>query len=120
MTFLCLGYLDVEAFDRVPEEEKRAILDACAAQCVPFRETGRITAEEGLEGPSSARTIRPRRGRPMVTDGPFAETREQIGSYFVVEAADIDEAVAVASLHPAARMGEEYGFGIEVRPVQRL
>ncbi len=115
-TFLCLGYLDAPAFDRVPEEEKRAILEACAAQCVLFRATGKVCAEEALQGP--ARSIRPRGGKPMVTDGPFAETREVLGSYFVVEAEDMDEAVAIASLHPAAILGEAYGFGIEVWPIR--
>ena len=115
-SFLCLGYLDAAAFDRVPEEERRSILEACAAQCLPFRATGQVRAEEAIQGPP--RSIRPRGGRPLVTDGPFTETREVLGSYFVVEAEDLDAAVAVASLHPAALLGEAYGFGIEVWPIQ--
>ena len=119
MKFLCLGYLDVNVFDNVPEEEKNAVLAKCFAQCKPFRETGKVVAEEGLEGIGNAKSIRPRNGRPVVTDGPFVETKEQLGSYFIVEAASIDEAVEVASLHPAAIFGEQYGFGIEVRPIQQ-
>lgn len=118
MKFLCLGYLDMELFDRAPEAEKAEILGACAAQCVPFRETGKVVLEEGLEHTRQAKSIRPRKGRPFVTDGPFLETKEQIGGAFIVEAASLDEAVAVASLHPAALFGEPYGFGIEVRPIQ--
>lgn len=118
MKFLCLGYLDEARFDAVPEEEKLAVLKVCFAQCVPFRATGKVVAEEGLHAPREARTIRPKNGRPTVTDGPFLETKEQIGSFFLVEAETIEEAVAIASLHPAALMGEEYGFGIEVRPIQ--
>ena len=118
MKFLCLGYLDMAHFDSQPEEVKQAVLSKCFAQCIPFRETKKVVAEEGLQHTSTARSIRPRKGRPVVTDGPFMETKEQLGSYFIVEAADIDEAVAVASLHPAALFGEEYGFGIEVRPIQ--
>lgn len=53
-----------------------------------------------------------------MTDGPFLETKEQLGSFFVIEADSMEEAVEVASLHPAAIFGEEYGFGIEVRPIQ--
>ncbi len=117
MRFLCLGYLDMSAFDAVPEEEKGEILRACFAQCVPFRETGKVLQEEGLVHARQAKTIRPRKGGPFVSDGPFVETKEQIGSFFVVEAEDIDEAVRIASLHPAALLGEEYGFGIEVRPI---
>ena len=117
MRFLCLGYLDMSSFDAAPEAEKGEILKACFAQCVPFRATGKVVEEEGLVHASRAKTIRPRKGRPFVTDGPFMETKEQIGSFFIVEAADIDEAVGIASLHPAALMGEAYGFGIEVRPI---
>ncbi len=118
MKFLCLGYLDVAKFDSVPEEVRKEVLTKCFAQCKPFRATGKVVEEEGLEGISSAKSIRPRNGKPFVTDGPFVETKEQLGSFFVVEAETIEEAVEVASLHPAALFGEEYGFGIEVRPIQ--
>ena len=118
MKFLCLGYLDMQKFDSIPEAVRNEILRSCFAQCVPFRATGKVVAEEVLEHTSLAKCIRPKNGRPTVTDGPFIETKEQLGSYFIVEAENIDEAVAVASLHPAALYGEEYGFGIEVRPIQ--
>jgi hypothetical protein len=118
MKYLCLGYLDEAAFDRIPEGEKSEILRACFAQCVPFRATGKVVEEEGLQAPRRAKCIRPKNGHPRVTDGPFTETKEQIGSFFVIEADSMEEAIAVASLHPAALMGEEYGFGIEVRPIQ--
>ena len=118
MRFLCLGYLDMDDFDRIPEAEKDDVLKACFAQLAPFHATGKVVVEEGLEHYRRAKSIRPRGGRPTVTDGPFIETKEQIGSVFVVEADDLDEAVRVASLHPAAQMGERYGFGIEVRPIR--
>jgi hypothetical protein len=118
MKFLCLGYLDEKKFDAVPETERTAILKECFALCVPFRATGKVVAEEGLEHSSRARTIRSWGGKLRITDGPYVETKEQLGSYFIVEAANIDEACKVAALHPAALMGEEYGFGIEVRPIQ--
>ena len=118
MKFLCLGYLDDKTFDAVPDSKKSEILKACFAQCVPFRATGKVVMEEGLHATSAAKSIRPRNGRPTVTDGPFIETKEQLGSFFIVEAESINEAVQIASLHPAALMGEEYGFGIEVRPIQ--
>lgn len=118
MKFLCLGYLNEAEFDAVPESEKAEILKTCFAQCIPFRATGKVVEEEGLHASSRARTIRPKNGKPTVTDGPFIDTKEQIGAFFVIEADNFDEAIAVASLHPAALMGEEYGFGIEVRPLQ--
>jgi hypothetical protein len=118
MKFLCLGYLNMEHFDAAPENVKSEIMDKCFAQCRPFRETGKVVEEEMVEHMRSAKSIRPRGGKPFVTDGPFIETKEQLGSYFVIEADTIEEAVEVASLHPAAIFGEEYGFGIEVRPIQ--
>ena len=118
MKFLCLGYLDVQLFDSQPEEVKHAILSRCPALCETMRATGRIKMEAGLESTRTAKSIRPRKGRPAVTDGPFIESKEQLGSFFIVDAADINEAVEIASKHPAALLGEEYGFGIEVRPVQ--
>lgn len=118
MKFLCLGYLNMQQFDAAPEDVKSEILTKCFAQVEPFRATGKVLEEEGLQHTRKAKTIRPRQGKPSVTDGPFIETKEQLGSFFVVEADSIEEAVEVASLHPAAIFGEEYGFGIEVRPIQ--
>jgi hypothetical protein len=118
MKFLCLGYLDMLDFDGVPEIEKSDIMKNCMAQCVPFRATGKVIVEEGLQHISLAKSIRPKNGKPSVTDGPFIETKEQLGSAFIIEADSMDEAIAVASLHPAAIFGEQYGFGIEVRPIQ--
>jgi hypothetical protein len=118
MKFLCLGYLDEAAFDKVPAEQRAAILKDCFAQCVPFRATGKVVEEEGLHATSMAKCVRPKNGRPTVTDGPFIDTKEQLGAFWIIEAESLDEAIAVTSLHPAALMGEEYGFGIEVRQIQ--
>ncbi|HWD38613.1 MAG TPA: YciI family protein [Fimbriimonas sp.] len=119
MKYLCLGYLDIKTFDSIPEAERSEIMRECYAQCVSFRATGKVIEEEGLQSVELAKSIRPRDGKPHVTDGPFIETKEQLGSFFIVEAESIEEAVEVASLHPAARMGEQFGFGIEVRPIQQ-
>ncbi len=62
-------------------------------------------------------SLRPRGGRPAVTDGPYAEAKEMVGGFFIIEAADKDEAVRVASLHPAATLGESVGWGIELHPI---
>ena len=118
MKYICLGYLNMDQFDAEPEAVKDAIMTECFAQIVPFRATGKVVFEEGLQHSRQSKTIRPRKGQPIVTDGPFIETKEQLGSVFLVEADSIEEAIEVASLHPAALMGEEYGFGIEVRPLQ--
>lgn len=117
MKFLCLGFLDVQAFGALSAEQQRDTLQPCLAQCEVMRATGKIRAEEGLDT-SRVRSVRTRKGRMSVTDGPFAETKEQVASYFVVEADSLDEAVEIASLHPAAMFGEEYGFGLEIRPIR--
>ena len=118
MKFLCLGYLDIDSFDKESDEVKGAILKECFAQCVPFRATGKVVEEEGLQSPMTAKSIRPHNGKPTVTDGPFLESGAQLGAFFIVEAETIEEAVEIASLHPGALFGEQYGFGIEVRPIQ--
>lgn len=118
MKFLCLGYANMDQFDAASDSEKSEILKACFAQCIPFRATGKVVEEEALLDKKHARSIRTKGGKQIVTDGPFTETKEQLGSYFIVEAETIEDAVAVAALHPAAIFGEKYGFGIEVRPIQ--
>lgn len=118
MRFFCLGYLDIEKFDSAPEAVRLNILSQCNDLCQTFRATGKVVEEEGLEATTRAKSIRPKGGRPTVTDGPFIETKEQLGSFFIVEADSMEEAIQVASLHPAALLGEDYGFGIEIRPIQ--
>ena len=116
MKYLCLGYFDEATFHALPEEKQSAIMEVCYAQCIPFRATGKVVEEEGLKPSRTSKVVRLRNGKVTVTDGPFIETKEQLGSFFIIQADTFDEAVAVASLHPGACMGEEYGFGIEVRP----
>lgn len=117
MKFLCLGYFNAEDFDGQPDDVKSAFMSQCMEQCEVMRASGNIVAETGLADFRNARSIRSRRGQASVTDGPFVETKEQLGSFFIVEADDIEEAVRIASLHPAAFMGEQYGCGIEVRQI---
>ncbi len=119
MKFLCLGYLNDKVFDVLPQATKDAVMSQCPAHCDNLSATRKLVAEAGLHNTHTAKCIRPKNGRTTVTDGPFIETKEQLGSFFIIEAADIDEAVRIASNHPAALLGEEYGFGIEVRPIQQ-
>jgi hypothetical protein len=76
---------------------------------------GNFKAGDPLEPPSTATTVKVRNGKPLMTDGPFAETKEQISGYYIVEAKDLDEATAIASCIPSARTG-----GIEVRPLRKM
>ena len=113
MKYLCLGYGDRARMDALPKDELKKIL----RQCVPFVDElnrfGGMLMHSAISW--DVMTLRPSRGKVAITDGPFAETKEQIGSFFVIEARDLNEAIRVASLHPSARMGEDLGWRIEVR-----
>ena len=119
MKFLCLGYLNAEDFDALtPDQVSEAMAD-CGKHCESMRAAGTILEEAGLESYRTAKTIRMRKGRQTITDGPFIETKEQLGSFFIVEAESMEDAVRIAAMHPAALLGEEYGWGIEIRALQQ-
>jgi hypothetical protein len=117
MKYLCLGYYDPETFDTLSEAEREAIATECRPHDEALRGSGRLVAVASLQHRTAA-TLRPKNGKTSVIDGPFAEAKEVIGSFFIIEAEDLDEAVRVASLHPAANWGEHLGFAIEVRPIE--
>jgi hypothetical protein len=118
--YLCLAYYDEKAFDALSKSE----LDALVKQCPPYdaalRQSGRLIVS-GCLGPARASSIvRPRQGKVSITDGPFAEAKELVGGFFIIEASDLNEAIAVASHHPAAHLGEQVGWGVEVRPIEQF
>ena len=108
MKYLCLVYLE--------EEKLRAINDReCQACGDGFRSSGALVAAEALQPVSTAATVRIRNGKATITDGPFAETKEQLAGFYLLEARDLNEAIQMASKIPPAREGS-----IEVRPVRQL
>ena len=115
MKYLCLLYGDQAKMEAMPKAE----FEALVAQCRPFdeelRASGHVVLVESLEWGTT--TIRTRNGKTVVTDGPFVETREKVGSILILEANDLNEAIRVASMHPAARLGEQGGWAVEVRPI---
>jgi len=120
MKYLCLAYYDAPQFDALTPEQMQALESQCPPLDAELRATGRVLVQGSLGLPSSGASIRPKNGRPTMTDGPFIETNEQIGGMFIVDAATLTEALEVASKHPAARLGEAVGWGIEVRPIEFL
>ena len=108
MKYLCLVYLEKEKLHAVPDSE-------CAACGQGFRKRGLLVAAEALEPVETATTVRVRNGRVSVIDGPFAETKEQLAGFYLIEARDLNDAIQVASRIPPAREGS-----IEVRPVREL
>jgi hypothetical protein len=101
----------------LPVAEFESLVSGCPAHDEELRKSGRVLMQESLDEPALSRCIRPKNGRPLMTDGPFAETKEQVGGFFMIEAKDMDEAMSIASKHPAAHLGEQVGWGIEVRPL---
>jgi len=118
MKYLCLAYYDVKAFEALSGPELDAIVSRCPPHDEALRRSGHLLAQASLGLPRASTTIRPRGGKPAVTDGPFAETKEQVGGFFIIEARDLNEAIRVASKHPAANIGEQVGWAVEVRPME--
>jgi hypothetical protein len=116
--YLCLGYYDEKKFDALSKAQIDAIVAQCQAHDQALHASGHLLSVASLEAPGQAMSIRPKGGRPSMTDGPYAETKEQLGSFFIIEAKDRDEAVRIASLHPAAHLGEHIGWGVEVRGIE--
>jgi len=118
MKYLCLAWYDEQAFEALPKPELEAIVGRCPPYDRALRDSGQLAVQSSLGPPRSGVAIRPRNGKPTVTDGPFTETKEQVGGFFILEARDLNEAIRIASKHPAANLGERVGWGIEVRPIE--
>jgi hypothetical protein len=112
MKYLCLAYEEETPFAEMTVEEWQALRNETLAYVEQLRASGHLLATHPLGSASKAATVRIRSGKLSVTDGPFIETKEQIGGYFLIEAADFDEALQIAAKWPSARIGN-----IEVRPV---
>jgi hypothetical protein len=118
MKYLCLAYYDVKKFDALSQAELDALVSQCPAYDNTLRQSGHLVIQASLGPLQATTTVRPRNGKPSITDGPFTETKEQVGGFFIIEARDQSEAIRVASNHPAAHLGEHVGWGIEVRPIE--
>ena len=108
MKYVCLVYLEEEKLHAVPDSE-------CMACGTGFRSRGLLVAAEALQPVETATTVRVRNGKVSVTDGPFAETKEQLAGFYLIEARDLNDAIQAAAKIPPAREGS-----IEVRPVREL
>jgi hypothetical protein len=115
MRFMFTIYHDENVLDAMPEKEMQALVDSAIEYAEEIRRSGHYIASDALQPALTARTIRVRADQVSTTAGPFAETKEQLGGFFVVEARDMDEACAIAARFPPARVGV-----IEVRPVEEL
>ena len=112
MKYLCLIYENEKNWETMPKEEADAVMGEYFTFTDGLRSSGRYVAGEALQPTPTATTVRVRGGKISTTDGPFAETKEQLGGFYMINARDLNEAIQVASKIPSARIGS-----IEVRPV---
>jgi len=115
MKFVCLGYIEPGKFEGMSERERNAFVDGCFTYDDVLRKNGHFAGGEALQAASAAATLRFRDGKVLVTDGPYAETKEQIGGILILEADNLDHAVRLMSQHPGVRAGP-----FEIRPAADL
>lgn len=115
MKFVCLGYIEPGKFESLSETEAGKVQDRCFEYDDSLREKGHFAGGDALEGPEMAKTLRCKDGEIVVTDGPYAETREQIGGILYLEADNMDHAVQLLRKHPGVMMGP-----FEIRPAADL
>jgi len=115
MQYLCLIYTDENADARMTREEGQAIMGEYFAFTEGIKKSGHYVGGNPLQPTKTASTVRVRQGKMSTTDGPFAETKEQLGGYYLIEAKDLNDAIAVAAKIPAARSGS-----VEVRPIMKM
>ena len=113
MKYLCLAYEEQRKLDELSAPEWHALRQETLDYVETLRQSGRLISTYPLQSAATASTVQVRGGKPLITGGPFAETTEQIGGYFLVEADDFQEALQIAANWPSARFGT-----IEVRPIE--
>lgn len=117
MKYLGLAYFTPEKFAAMNPDDVEALESQCPALDEKMRATGKVLVSASLGDTGGWRTLRPRGGRTHVTDGPYAESKEVVGGLFIIEADSLDEALRIASMHPAAQLGEEGGWAVELIPM---
>lgn len=116
MKYVCLGYMEAGKLETMSESERNAFVDGCFAYDDVLRENGHFAGGEALQPASGAVTLRYQGGKVVVTDGPYAETKEQLGGILILEANDLNHAIQLMSKHP----GVHDGSGFEIRPAADL
>jgi hypothetical protein len=112
MKYICLGYIEDKYFSKLSEKEQRDFMDACFVYDEELQKNGHMIGGEALQPVDTATTVRYRNGKLQITDGPFAETKEFLGGIMILEARDLNEAIALMSKHPSIKMGGTF----EIRP----
>jgi hypothetical protein len=115
MKYICLGYYQPAKFEGMSESERNAMLDECFSYDDELRKNGHFAGGEALQPAAAAMTLYWKNGKVAVTDGPYAETKEQLGGILVLEARDLNHAIQLMSQHPGVKNGP-----FEIRPVANL
>ncbi len=113
MRYLCLAYEEEKKLNALSRSEWDALRNETLAYVEALRKSGHLIVTQALQSARTAATVQVRSGKLSVTDGPFAETKEQLGGFFMIDARDLNEAIQLASRWPSARLGS-----IEVRPIE--
>jgi hypothetical protein len=115
MKYICMGYIERGKFENMSETERNTMLDECFSYDDELRKNGHFAAGEALQPPETATTLYWKNGKVAVTDGPYAETKEQLGGILVLEARDLNHAIQLMSKHPGVKSGP-----FEIRPAADL
>jgi hypothetical protein len=115
MKYICLGYIEEKKLETMPESERNAMMDECFTYDDVLRKNGHFAGGQALQGPRNATTLRWQSGKVSITDGPYAETKEQLGGILVLEATDLNHAIQLMSKHPGVKAGP-----FEIRPAADL
>jgi hypothetical protein len=113
--YLCLVYVEEQVLNGLPKPERQSLSDESMAFCNDLQKKGQLIAASPLHPVETATTVRVRSGNTATTDGPFAETKEQLGGFLAIDVRDLNDAIRIAAHFPAARIGS-----IEVRPMKEL
>jgi hypothetical protein len=113
MKYLCLVYVEEKTLNALSRDERVALSDQSISYCDALQENGQLLGASPLHPVETATTVRVRGGQVSMTDGPFAETKEQLGGYLLIDVRDLNDAVRIASKFPAAQYGS-----VEVRPLK--
>ena len=117
MKYLGLAYYTPEKFAALAPEDVKALVSQCPALDDRMRATGKMIVSASLSDLERWKTLRPSAGNTRVTDGPYTESKEVVGGLFIIEADSEEEALRIASMHPAAQIGEEGGWAVELIPL---
>ncbi|MGM9426328.1 YciI family protein [Hydrogenophaga sp. MI9] len=117
MKYLGLAYFNPEKFADMAPDDVQKLVSQCPPLDEQMRATGQVLVSASLGDLERWRTLRPRNGKTLVSDGPYTEAKEVVGGLFIIEADNPDEALRIASMHPAAQLGEQGGWAVELIPM---